>query len=75
MTNCLIFFLVGNNVLEQIKQILTLEGFEYTDLGRDTTYNLAWKLDIKSAGVDLTATQKTAIKAVAQDLGIYLRWV
>lgn len=66
---------MGSNILEQIKQILTLEGFEYTDLGRDTTYNLAWKLDIKSAGVDLVAEQKTVIKAVAQHLGIYLKWI
>ena len=74
VTNCKLWFLAGHdiNTMELVKDILSTEGFQYTDLGSETT---GYKLDVKYNNLNLSTTLMASVKSTAQDLGIYLKWV
>ena len=75
MTACKVWFFYGNvDVLNILKGVAEDSGMKVTSTVINNSYSFT--LDVKtSADLDLTSAQTTSIKAVCQDLGLYIKWL
>ena len=75
MTACKVWFFYGNSdVLRILRDIAEDSGLKVTSPTINSSYSFT--IDVKtSAEQNLTVVQMTTIKAICQDMGIYIKWL